>query len=199
MGKTKKTVVIGPRTRRNFLFLYRLLDTKSPKQRWAMIQGCNKDELLSIIDVCTNVRRKSFKLSAKERRRIERHESALNRLSRVRSEKSAKKWIQTGEGVVHNPQARRKRETYKIVQRGGMLPAILAPVLTELAAQLIDHIIPDPPEDYMVGSFIFNLYYLFLIFFRSKHVYVVSVGTTRDGSRHEACTSATSNYGRKTL
>lgn len=150
MGKSKRVVIIGPRTRRNFLFLYKLLETKSAKQRWGMIQNCNRDELLALIDVCTNIKRSSFRLTAKQRRRIDKHTALLERLGRVRSEDSAKRLIQVGEGIVFNPKAKRKRDRFRISQRGGVIPAVLAPVLIELAAEALEHVIPDPPENYMV-------------------------------------------------
>lgn len=146
MGKRKNNQqpVIGPRTRRNFTFLTALLDTRSPKQRWGIIQNASREELLAIVDICTNIKRSNFRINAKERKRMNRHLESMDRLSRARSEKSARAAIQSGEGIVVNPNARRKRDTLKVEQRGGFLPAFLAPVLLDLAAEVADHFIPDP-------------------------------------------------------
>lgn len=150
MAKKKRIVVIGPRTRDNFLFLYKLLETKSAKQRYNIIQNCSREELLALLDICSNVMRSGFKLKAQDRRKIAKHKEVLDRLVKTRSEKSARKWIQTGEGVVLNPNAKRTRDRLKVVQRGGLIPAVLAPILIELAAEGAEHLIPDPPKDYLV-------------------------------------------------
>lgn len=139
-------VIVGPRTRRNFSFLYTIYSTPSVKQRWNFIQNATREELLAIIDICTNLNRSSFRLTAKQRRRLEKYREQMRRLSRVRSESGARAIIQNGEGLHINPLAKRKRDRLKVVQRGGFLQALLVPVLTELAAEVVDRLIPAPTK-----------------------------------------------------
>lgn len=141
--KAKQAIIIGPRTRRNFSFLYMVYSTPSPKQRWNLIQNASRDELLAIIDVSSNLSRSSFRLTAKQKRRLERYRQEIRRLSRARSEEGARAAIQYGEGLHINPLATRKRDRLKVIQRGGFLQALLVPVLTELAAEVIDRLIPE--------------------------------------------------------
>jgi hypothetical protein len=51
------------------------------------------------------------------------------------------KHIQKGEGISLN------RKKAIPVQKGGFIPAVLAPVLVELAAELAERLIPDPKPD----------------------------------------------------
>lgn len=140
--------VVGPRTKRNFPFLYRLSKCRSAKKRWEMVQNASPDELMAIVDIGSNIAKDRFKLTAKERRYIETFRDPLKKLGRVRTRASALKAIQTGEGIVVNPKPRRSRDVYRVTQRGrGFLPAMLIPVLVELAAKGVDHLLPEPEHD----------------------------------------------------
>lgn len=134
---------MGERTVRNFDFLYSLSQKKSPKTRWNMVQKANRDQLLSIIDVCANVLHKDFRLTAAQDKKLEKYWEFMRKLSKVRSEKGARKAIQRGEGIVYNPRARRKRDKVRLArtQEGrGFLPAILLPVVSTIAKMGADYI-----------------------------------------------------------
>lgn len=60
----------------------------------------------------------------------------MKQLSRVRTEESAKRVIQRGEGIseIYNPRTRKVRYRVAKQRGGGFLPILLVPVLTELAS-----------------------------------------------------------------
>lgn len=132
---------IGPRIRQNFSFLYALYNNPSAKERWFMIQNATREQLLSIVDICSNLRYANFTFSAKEKKKLERYKNYIQRIKRSKSENSVKKIIQEGEGVIYNPNARLKRNKLRVVQRGGLLSAVLVPVLTALALEVGDRVI----------------------------------------------------------
>lgn len=129
----------GPRTIRNYKFLYDLSEEKSAKKRWNMIKNATRDELASIVDVSSNISSKNFQLTPWHEKRIQKHLELVKKLGRSRSEKNAKKIIQNGEGLIENPNAKRKRDQVKVIQRGGFLPAFLVPVLVEVAAEIAEN------------------------------------------------------------
>lgn len=133
--------IVGQRAVRNFKFLYKLTTTRSPKKRWQMVQEADRDELMSIIDVCANVLSKDFKLTPGQDRKIQKYGPLMKKLSRVRTQKSALRTIQQGEGIVEDPNARNKRRRIRVVQRGGFLPSLLLPVLVEIASTAAEHLL----------------------------------------------------------
>lgn len=125
---------VGDRTVRNFEFLYRLASTRSPKMRWNMVQRATRDELLAIMDICANILHKEFQLSPREDRRLKRYWEFMKKLSRTRSPNNAMKIIQQGEGIAVE-KTLHGNDRVRVVQRGGaFLPALLVPILVELAA-----------------------------------------------------------------
>lgn len=137
---------IGDRVRRNFEFLYKVYKNKSAKKRWEMVQNASHDELLAIIDICDNVTKQEFHITPAQAARIQKYGESMQKLGRVRSQKSALKIIQTGEGIVENIYAKRKRDKLKVVQKGGFLPAVMVPVLVELGAELLEKMMPSPSD-----------------------------------------------------
>lgn len=109
--------MVGERAIRNVEFLKQLVATRSPRNRQDLLRGASADEILTIVEVCVNVLRARFPIKAKERARLKNHATYLRKLSRVRSEKSARHLLQVGEGI---PMA-----------------ALLVPVIAEIARQLI--------------------------------------------------------------
>lgn len=111
-----------------------------------MLEGATREELLAIIDASHNVSKRRFPLRAKDERRAKRYWETITRLGRVKSEASARRIIQQGEGVVVvHPKRSCMKKRLRVVQRGGgFLPALLIPVLADLAAEAVDYFLPDP-------------------------------------------------------
>lgn len=135
MGK-----VVGNKPIKNFEFLYRLVSTRSPKKRWAIVQNATRDELLTIVEICSNIMTKHFSLTPSQSKRLSRYAGHVQKLGRVRTPTSALKVIQSGEGIHIDLNAKRKRDRFR-VQSGGFvqfLPALLTPILVELASTGIE-------------------------------------------------------------
>jgi hypothetical protein len=133
----KRNNVVGPRIYRNFEFLRSLCITKSPKRRWAMILNATRDELLSLVEISANIFHKDFQLKSKEFKKLQRYWAHVRRLSQAKNEKKAIDAIQLGEGIQLNHAAPRKRDRVKVIQRGGLLPALVMPVLFEVLTELL--------------------------------------------------------------
>lgn len=141
---SKNRGVVGNRVVRNFDFLYELVTCDTVQERWEMIQNASRDQLLAIVEICSNIQRKNFKLTSKQYRRLKRHWDFVNTLGRVRKPRRALKVIQKGEGLTPF----RRRFALKGQRGTGFLPAVLIPVLVELAADALEKYIPEPePED----------------------------------------------------
>ena len=135
---------IGKKPVQNFEFLYRLVSSRSPRKRWMLVQNATRDELLTIVEICSNIMSKHFSLSPSQSKRLAKYGEHIKRLGRVRTPKSALKVIQSGEGIAIDLSAKKKRDRFR-VQSGGFafLPALLTPILVELASsgieKLADH------------------------------------------------------------
>lgn len=140
--KRPSSPYFGPRTLKNFGFLYSLYNTKSAKKRYEILQNATREQLLAVMDVCSNITKGHFTPTPRYQRVLERYIDHMRRLNRVRSEKGALRVIQSGEGIVVDPTARRKRDRIRVMQTGrGFLPALLVPVLFEIAHRVGSHLL----------------------------------------------------------
>lgn len=90
--------VVGERILRNFEFLKKIATTKSMKKRWHLVQNATRDELLSIVEVCSNILSYDFILTNRQREKILPYAELIRKLSRTRRDTSARKIVQKGEG-----------------------------------------------------------------------------------------------------
>jgi hypothetical protein len=103
-----------------------------------MVKNATRDELLALVEISTNIFHRHFKLRSKEYKRLERFWAHMRRLSRAKDEQKVVETIQAGEGLTYNPVASRKRDRIKVVQRGGLLPAMILPVMFQVLSDLVD-------------------------------------------------------------
>lgn len=113
-----------------------------------MIRNATRNQLLAIVDVCANILRKNFLLTHRQEKSLEKYADYMRKLNRARNEASAKEVIQQGEGIpraFYN--ARLQKRQYRLSkQRGrGFLPALLIPVLAELAEHMVEKFLQEPP------------------------------------------------------
>jgi hypothetical protein len=100
-------------------YLRSLSRSKSERKRKIILRAANAEQLLAIAEVCLNIAKSRFKLTARQKNRMLPHVDFIRRMSRARSEKGARKLI---------------------VQKGGgagLFAAILTPILVELTRNLI--------------------------------------------------------------
>ena len=108
---------VGGRIFRNYAFLRKLAKTRSINKRLKQIESATKDQLLAIVEIATNVvKYKTFCLNKRDTKRLVPYEKLLKKLSNVSTHTQAQQLIQKG--------------------GGGLLPALLIPVLIEVARSL---------------------------------------------------------------
>ena len=113
-----KTQVIGPRVLENYSFLRKIAKSKSDRKRLSALRNANRDELLALVEVCSNILSSNFNLTTRQKKKIVPFANYIRKLARIRSESGARKIIvQTGAGI--------------------FLPSLLIPVIAEATRYLI--------------------------------------------------------------
>jgi len=113
-----KSQVIGPRILENYSFLTKIAKSKSERKRLNSLRNANRDELLALVEVCSNILSSNFNLTTRQKNKIVPFANYIRKLSRFRSESEARKFVvQKGAGI--------------------FLPSLLIPVLAEATRYLI--------------------------------------------------------------
>ena len=121
VSKSFNRQIISPIVFENKHFLHQLARTKSQRKRKHLLKAASFTQLLSLAEVCLNILRSRFRLTTRQKKRLLPFADFLRRLSRARSERGARKVVQTGTGV------------------GALFPALLTPILIEIAKGLISN------------------------------------------------------------
>ena len=100
-------------------FLRKVSKTKSEKNTLKYLKEANADQILAIVEICTNILKANFKLNTRQRRKLATFADYYRNISRSRTERTARHRIQHGGQI-------------------GALAAILAPVLGSLAQHVLD-------------------------------------------------------------
>ena len=90
---------IGPRISKNFKFLKTLGKTRSKNKRSKLINLASADELLSIVEIAINILKANFNLTKRQRNKLVPFADLVRKISRSRSEKTARKLIQRGGNI----------------------------------------------------------------------------------------------------
>jgi hypothetical protein len=119
--------LIGPRVIENLPFLKRLCRCSSERSRWRLLRKASKDQLLSLVEISTNLLRPHcFFLTQRQKNRLAPFATTVRGLSRVRSESGARRYtIQRG--------------------GGGFFAALIAPILLEASRHLITKLVGGAP------------------------------------------------------
>jgi hypothetical protein len=121
MRKLRQTV--GPLVLKNFNFLKKITKTRSNKKRKNYLDSATSDELLSLVEIASNILNSNFILTNKQKSKLTPYAELIRKLARRRSVKGTKKIVnQIGEGAP------------------ALLVPLLAPVLIEAAHHLITKI-----------------------------------------------------------
>lgn len=110
--------VIGPRVLENYSFLKKIATSKSPNRRISLLKNATTDELLCLVEVAANILAKNskFPLTEGRKKKLSPHIDYLRKLSRIRSENKARKFVQVGNGI---------------------FPTLLIPIISEAARLLL--------------------------------------------------------------
>jgi hypothetical protein len=111
---------ITPYISDNYDFLKALARTKSNNKRNKILQKATTIQILSLVEICFNILKARFRLSARQRRRMMPHADFIRRMGRVRTERGAKKIVQIGGGI----------PTF--------FPALLTPIILEISKYLLE-------------------------------------------------------------
>lgn len=114
-------MVAAERLRRNYKFL-KLLKKSQKAKRKSLLKKADKDQILCLCDCANNILKGNVQLKPKEKKQLSRHKTALRTLASGKGSRNIKK----------------KRSL--LIQKGGFLPALLAPVLSGLAGGLIKNL-----------------------------------------------------------
>lgn len=101
--------MVVTRLRRNFKFL-KFLKKAKKAQRCSLLKTAHKDLILCICDCVVNTLRGNVRLTKKDKKSLKRHKSVLRALTERRRGIENKRKI--------------------LIQKGGFLPLLLAPILT---------------------------------------------------------------------
>ena len=118
--------MVAERLRRNFKYLKYLKKAKK-HHRCSLLKTAPQELILCICDCVTNVLRGNVRLSAKQTKALRRHKAALRAL------------VEKRKGL------NKKREL--LVQKGGFLPLLLAPILSAAGGLLSDILRPRGEQD----------------------------------------------------
>jgi hypothetical protein len=105
-----------------FNFLKSLAKTRSIHKRKRLLKRASKDELLAICEICLNIVKRHFSLTTRQKKRMLPYADFVRQMGRVRSEKGARRIVQKGNGMPL-----------------GLFPAILTPIIIEIARFLVTH------------------------------------------------------------
>ena len=100
----------------NSNFLCKLSRTKSERKRLRLLKHANTEQLLAIAEICLNIVNTQFLLTSRQKKRLLPYADFVRRMSRLRSERGARKLIiQKGTGLP------------------GLFAALITPIILELA------------------------------------------------------------------
>lgn len=111
----------------NSEFLNKFAKTKSENIRKKLLTSADRDKLLAIVEICSNILKGRIPLNKRQRRRLAASADFYRSIARARSEKTARHRIQTGGQL-------------------GALAAILSPVLGVLAQHVLEKALGEKHE-----------------------------------------------------
>lgn len=100
-------------------FLDKFAKTKSENKRQKLLFEADREKLLAIVEICTNILKGSIPLNNRQRRRLAESADFYRSIARSRTEKTARHRIQTGGSL-------------------GALAAILSPIIGVIAQHILD-------------------------------------------------------------
>lgn len=112
---------------KNSEYLKQFSKTKSSRKRQRLLQEADREKLLAIVEICSNILKGNIPLNARQRRRLAASADFYRGIARARSEKTARHRIQTGGQL-------------------GALAAIVAPILGQLAQHVLERALAKKDE-----------------------------------------------------
>lgn len=104
---------------KNREFLGQFTKTRSANKRSQLLRQADREKLLAIVEICSNILKGRIPLNRRQRKRLADSADFYRSIARARSEKTARHRIQTGGSL-------------------GALAAVLSPLLGVLAQRILD-------------------------------------------------------------
>jgi superfamily I DNA/RNA helicase len=114
----RKPQPVGERVIKNYNFLKRLVSTRSEKKRCQLLSEASADQLLAIVESASNILNWKYRLNNRQRNKLKPFAHTVRRLARARSEKGARRIVQTGGSLA-------------------LIGTLLGPILADAAFHLI--------------------------------------------------------------
>jgi pyruvate formate-lyase activating enzyme-like uncharacterized protein len=113
---------------KNQEFLGKFTKTKSERKRQKLLAEADRERLLAIVEICSNILKGRIPLNTRQRRLLARSADFYRSIARARSEHTARHRIQTGGSLT-------------------ALAAVLSPLLGVLAQQVLDRTLSSKKQD----------------------------------------------------
>jgi len=113
----------SPYIRENSEFLQKLVRIKSENKKRALLVSATPEQILAIVEICANILKSNFILTKAQKRRLARYAEYYRSIARARTERTARTRIQQG-------------------GQATAIGALLVPVLSALASQLLEKALP---------------------------------------------------------
>jgi hypothetical protein len=124
MPRLSKKQQVGHRVLDNYSFLRQICRTRSAKTRERLLSEASADQLLAIVEICSNILKGTFNLTGRQRDKLVPYAQQIRQLSRSRSEQGARRRL-----------LQQQRQTGH-----GLFTTLLAPILLHAAQQLIHRV-----------------------------------------------------------
>ena len=105
--------MVGSRFKRNTKFLSKLSAIRTKGERLKLINQANPNQIFAIMDAANNILKETYPITSKQKTRLIPHRDNIRLLGRARTYTQARRILQSG--------------------GGSFLPALLAPIIIELA------------------------------------------------------------------
>jgi hypothetical protein len=115
-------IKISPYILENYQFLNKIVKSKSIKKRSFYLRNATHNELLSLVEIASNILSPKFNLLDRHKKRLIPNAHLFRKLAKIRSEKGARKFFnQQGNGLPV------------------ILPSLLIPIIGEVARLLLEN------------------------------------------------------------
>ena len=120
----KTKIATSPLIKANQQFIKTLAASRSLERRKHLIRAANRDQILTLVEIALNLLRNRIPIRANQKQRLQAQAPCIHRLSRVRSERSARQILLNSE--------HRQQQGKGPVAIAGLVSKLLIPFLIDL-------------------------------------------------------------------
>ena len=120
----KTKIATSPLIKANHQFIKTLAASRSLERRKHLLRTANRDQLLSLFEIALNLLRNRIPIRANQKQRLQAQALSIRRLSRVRSERSARRILLNSE--------HQQQQGKGLVPIAGLVSKLLIPFLVDL-------------------------------------------------------------------